>query len=109
MLVKVYRGTRIQEAENLCHTCRHAHIIRGTRDDDEIIMCGAAVMRTTRITFKVTECTEYLDHREPSYHELYEQAWILRRATRRRPAGFVRPKERDAALRRFRVDPVEDE
>jgi hypothetical protein len=90
MLIKIHGGTAVQHAESLCDTCRHARIVRGRRLDEELVICSAVVMETIRITFKVTDCSEYSDQREPSYHELLEKAWILQPASKRRPAGFVR-------------------
>lgn len=90
MLVKVYGGTTIGEGEGLCDTCRHSRIVRGRRLDEEIVFCNALYAATIRITFKVMTCTDYVDEREPSYHELMEKAWILRPASKRRAAGFVR-------------------
>jgi len=93
MVIKIYGGTRIQAAPNLCETCRCSRIVRGTRDSEEIVFCSAMAMDPVRITFKVTSCTDYVDGTMPPYHELVQQAWILTPATRRRPAGFVRGSE----------------
>jgi hypothetical protein len=90
VLVKVYGGTTVGEGESLCDTCRHSRIVRGRRLDEEIVFCNALYAATIRITFKVTTCTDYVDDREPSYNELMEKAWILRPASKRRAAGFVR-------------------
>ena len=90
MLLKIYGGTPVQEGDSLCDTCRHSRIVRGRRLEDELVVCGALVMEAVRITFKVTSCSEYADGREPTYHELFEKAWILRPQTKRRPAGFIR-------------------
>jgi hypothetical protein len=90
MLVKVYGGTTVGEGESLCDTCRNSRIVRGRRLEEELVFCDAVCMRPIRITFKVTTCTDYIDDREPSYHELMQQAWILRPASKRREAGFVR-------------------
>jgi hypothetical protein len=90
MLIKIHRGTAVHEGESLCETCSHSRVIRGRRLDEEIVVCNAAYMHAVRVTFKVTSCTEYQDSREPSYHELLEKAWILRPASKRRAAGFVR-------------------
>lgn len=90
MLVKVRGGTPAQTGESLCDTCRHARIARGRRLDEELVVCGAIVMEVVRITFKVSSCTEYSDAREPTYHELFQKAWILRPPTKRRTAGFIR-------------------
>jgi hypothetical protein len=90
MLIKVYGGTRPQEQESLCDSCRHSGIVRGRTLKEEIVFCRALVMQSVRITFKVTSCSDYDDDREPSYCELVEKAWILTPGSRRRPAGFVR-------------------
>ena len=90
MLIKIYGGTRLQEAENLCESCRCARIVRGRRCDEEIVFCNAMAMDPVRIQFKVTSCSDYADARQPQYHELLEKAWILTPKTRRRPAGFIR-------------------
>ncbi len=91
MLIKIYRGTSAQTGESLCDTCRFSRIIRGRRLDEEIVLCTATMMDSSiPVSFKVTSCSEYLDDRQPSYQELFEKAWILRPATKKRPAGFVR-------------------
>jgi hypothetical protein len=93
MLIKIYGGTRLQEAGNLCEDCRSARIIRGRRNEEEIVFCTAVAINPVRIAFKVTSCTDFVDAREPPYHELFEKAWILTGKTRRRPAGFVKGSE----------------
>jgi hypothetical protein len=110
MLVKVYGGTAAQNNDSLCETCRHSRIIRGRRLDEELVICSAMPMRTVQITFKVTTCSDHLDDREPSYYELLEKAWILRPASRRRPAGFVRASDlnRREAARLF-ADAVDED
>lgn len=93
MLIKVYGGTPATGDESLCETCSHSRITKGHRLEEELVLCHAAPMENIRITFRVTSCTEYLDAREPSYHELLERAWILKPGSSRRPAGFVRADE----------------
>ena len=90
MLTKVYGGTERLDGASLCETCRLSRITRGPRLEDEIVFCNAGAMRDVQIAFKVTTCTHYVDQREPSYMEMFEQAWILRPSTKRRAAGFVR-------------------
>jgi hypothetical protein len=90
MLIKIYGGTRLQEEDNLCESCRCARIVRGRRSGEEIVFCNAMAMDPVRIVFKVTSCSDYVDARVTPYHELVEKAWILTPRTRRRPAGFVR-------------------
>jgi hypothetical protein len=65
----------------------------GTAARRRDVICGASCMEGLRVTFRVTSCTEYVDATAPTVHELYERAWILRPATKRRPAGFVRASE----------------
>jgi hypothetical protein len=110
MLIKVYRGTAVQDGQPLCDTCRHSRIIRGRRLEEELIFCDAMMMRTVQINFKVTSCSNYVDDREPSYHELFEKAWILRPASEQRAAGFVRAADLNAKeASRFFADPTERE
>jgi hypothetical protein len=90
MLIKIYGGTRLQESASLCETCRCSRIVRGRRNDEELVFCDAMAMETVRIGFEVTTCSAYVDARLPSYHELLEKAWVLTPATRRRAAGFVK-------------------
>lgn len=100
MLIKVYGGTRNEPAASLCESCRFSRIVRGRTLDEEIVFCDAGATDTTRIAFKVTSCSNYLDSRVPSIGELFEKAWVLKPATRRRAAGFVRGsdlREKEAA------------
>ena len=90
MRLKVYRGTPPQSGRTLCETCKHSTITRGRRLEEEIIRCEAQSVGTTFVTFVVTECSAYLDAALPSYHELFEKAWVLRPRDGRHPAGFVR-------------------
>ncbi len=90
MRVRVQDGTPRHDGQSLCETCRWSRIIRGRTLDEEIVECDASHVRPMRITFKVTSCSDYADNRLPTYHELVHQAWILRPATKRRGAGFVR-------------------
>jgi hypothetical protein len=90
MLIKIDRGTPRQDADALCDTCRHSRIRRGRRLEEELVICDALGMHPVQIIFKVTSCSDYIDDREPSYHELFEKAWILRPASKQRAAGFVR-------------------
>jgi hypothetical protein len=102
MLIKIYGGTRLQEAPNLCETCRCSRIVRGRRNDEELVFCDAMAMETVRIGFAVTTCSAYIDSRLPSFHELLEKAWVLTPGSRRRAAGFVKGSELEGKdLHRF--------
>jgi hypothetical protein len=93
MHVKIRNGTVSNGERSLCETCRHSLIVRGRTLGEEIVRCQATPMTTTRITFKVTSCSDYHDAREPSFIQLMEQAWILQPGSKRRQAGFVRGRD----------------
>ena len=93
MRIHVRGGTPLNHGDSLCHTCRFSRIIRGRALDEEIVICEAGHMTQTRITFKVTSCSDYSDNRVPTFGELVQQAWILKPGSKRRSAGFVRPTE----------------
>jgi hypothetical protein len=110
MRIKVYGGTVPNDGDSLCDTCRNSRITRGRRIDEEMVFCEASHLRTTRITFKVTSCSEYSDHRHPSCFELMQQAWILQPASRKQPAGFVRASDlREEEFSKFMADLREHE
>jgi hypothetical protein len=89
MKLKVYGGTTCHSENTLCATCTHSRIIRGRSLDEEIIDCRVVGYGHRQITFRVTACSDYADSRLPSIMELMEQAWLLRRGSKRRPAGFI--------------------
>lgn len=107
MLIKIYGGTRPHGTDHLCESCRSSRIVRGHRNDEEIVFCDAMAMHPVQIAFKVTSCTDYIDGREPTYHELLEKAWVLTPGSRRRAAGFVKGSElRETELHKFMHDPT---
>ena len=89
MRVKVYGGTMSDSGETLCSTCSRSTITRGRSLDEEIIDCHIIGLGSRRITFRVISCSGYNDARLPSMMELLENAWVLRRGSKRRPAGFI--------------------
>lgn len=93
MHVKVYGGTMSHSDETLCSTCSHSTITRGRSLDEEIIDCHLIGMGQRRITFRVTSCSAYVDARLPTMMQLMENAWVLRRGSKQRPAGFIHGKD----------------
>jgi hypothetical protein len=91
MRLKVYGDSANQTT--LCATCTHSRIIRGRSTSEEIIDCRVIGHGHRRITFRVTSCSEYVDSRLPPIMELMENAWVLRRGSKRRPAGFIHGKD----------------
>src|SRR4051812_47087667 len=105
MVIKVHNGTVWSSERILCRTSLHATIARAQRLEEELVQCHAGTMTTTRITFKVTFCSSYIDVRKPSYMEMLEDAWILQPASKKRPAGFVRASDmRERELRTIIAD-----
>lgn len=90
MHIKIHGGTPRTDEASLCDSCRHSRVTRGSRIDEELVLCEASQMQAIRITFKVTSCSHYTDERFPTYYELLHQAWIFQPASRRKAAGFVR-------------------
>ena len=93
MYVKVRGGTMSDGANSLCSTCSRSTITRGRSLDEEIVDCQMVGIGHRRITFRVTSCSGYVDARLPSLMQLMENAWVLRRASKRRPAGFIHGKD----------------
>ena len=74
----------------LCHSCKHALVVKGSRAGDEIIQCARV---EERITFPVTSCTGYVDRQHPSLYDMEDIAWVLRTDAKRNEIGFVRSKD----------------
>lgn len=99
MRLKIHEGTARDDEPPLCHTCRHATIIRGRALRDEIVDCGLLYGEDSRINFPVASCSGYSDRRQPTLRHMEEIAWVLRTDKRKKPIGFVparelRPRER---------------
>jgi len=77
------------ERASLCYTCRYATIVRGARLRDEIINRSVLGYRNNRVTFPVTNCTDYVGRQHPSLRDMEEAAWILRTDAKRTRVGFV--------------------
>ena len=87
---KIYGGTAVNGERSLCATCRFATIVKGRSLDEEVVHCQSITTNGMRVPFKVTSCTSHSDIDQPTYMQLLEDAWILKPASRRKPAGFVR-------------------
>jgi hypothetical protein len=92
MKIKV-RGGAMSYDETLCSTCTRSTITRGRGLDEEIVHCHLNGLGHREITFRVVSCSAYTDARLPSLMELMENAWVLRKGSKRRPAGFIHGKD----------------
>lgn len=45
MRIKIHGGTAQAGRFSLCHTCRHATVVRGARLRDEIVQCSMLAYR----------------------------------------------------------------
>jgi hypothetical protein len=90
MKVRIHGGTVNHGESPLCHTCRHATVVRGRRLGDEIIECAAL---ESRITFPVTFCNKHVHRSHPTLWEMEDIAWVLRTDPKRNQIGFVRSKD----------------
>jgi hypothetical protein len=88
MRVKIQGGTADHGAPSLCLSCRWATVIRGPRLNNEIVECAQLSEHSRRITFPVTQCTDYADRRRASLREMQEIAWVLRSDPLRKRVGF---------------------
>ena len=89
MRIKIHGGTVQNGQSSLCHTCRHATVVRGARLRDEIVECAMLGHRDNRVGFPVTSCTDYVGRQHPSLREVEETAWVLRTDAKRHRVGFV--------------------
>jgi hypothetical protein len=97
MSVYVRNGTPI-DGPSLCETCCNAHVQRGYRLSEEIVLCTAN-NPDRRVPFRVRECTSYIDKNRQSLYEMEQMAWILAPRGLKRAAGFV-PQEQVRAIGR---------
>ncbi|MDP1570183.1 MAG: hypothetical protein Q8L86_09280 [Vicinamibacterales bacterium] len=90
MYVKVHGGTVQHGDPPLCHTCRHATVVKGVSARHEIIECRRLSTPHDHVRFPVTSCTGYSDRRQPSLDDMEDIAWVLRTDVKRHQIGFVR-------------------
>ncbi len=96
MKIRVHGGTARHDEPSLCLNCRSAKVVQGQSTQNHIVVCSQL---QTRITFKVTSCSEYLHRQHPSMWHMEDVAWILRTDPKRKQVGFVRSSDLRPALR----------
>ena len=89
-MIKVQGGTRSQNAQILCQSCRSATIVKGPAESQQIIKCHELNMV---VPFDVVECKSYDDKSQPTKHDFYQTAWILETKKAGREIGFKPYKE----------------
>jgi hypothetical protein len=91
MGIHVRNGTPLH-GPSLCETCSHAHIEKGYRESEELILCGANYPMH-RVQFPMRECTGYVDKTRLGLNAMERIAWVLAPQGSKRTAGFVRASE----------------
>jgi hypothetical protein len=91
MSVNVKNGTPLH-GPSLCETCSNAHIQRGYRASEELVLCTANSL-DRRVLFSVRECSSYRDKNRQSLYEMEKTAWILQPRGSKRAAGFLPSEE----------------
>jgi len=72
---------------SLCNTCTWAHIVTGFRESELLVVC-TDVSPNIFMTFKVRECTGYLDRNRPDYDAMKKLAIDIRPSGTLKPVGF---------------------
>lgn len=93
MGVYVRNGTPL-DGPSLCETCWYGQLTRGYRQGDEIVVCHATDP-ALHLTFRVRECTGYLDKTRQTLYEMRKIAWNLAPRGSKRRAGFLPPAHND--------------
>ena len=89
MGVHVKNGTPVY-GPSLCDTCVNAHIERGYRESEDLVICQTTYPEH-RVKFRVRQCSSYTERKRQSLKRMEQIAWtIMAKGTRRR-TGFVRP------------------
>ncbi len=91
MGVHVRNGTPLH-GPSLCETCVNAHIKKGFRESEELVVCQATYPEH-RVPFRVRECSGYIEVKRQSLKQMEDMAWILAPKGVKRQAGFVPPQE----------------
>ena len=91
MSIHVKNGTPA-ERESLCASCSNAHIERGYRQSEELVICRSTYPEHL-VTFRVRECSGYIEKQRETLYEMKKIAWILDEHGHTRKMGFVPAKE----------------
>jgi hypothetical protein len=89
MSVKVKNGTPMH-GPSLCETCVRAHIAKGYRESEVLVICGYTSPEH-RVTFSVSECSSDVDKNRQTLYEMGRIAWTVAPRGPMRAAGFVSP------------------
>jgi len=93
MDVRIENGTPIH-GQPLCEACVHAHIVKGFRESDVMVVCQASYPERL-VPFHVRECSRFIEVKRQTLKQMEEIAWVLDPRGSKRRAGFVPAGELD--------------
>ena len=91
MSVHIKNGTPLH-GESKCQTCSKAHIQRGFRETEEVVVCQATYPEH-RVRFRVRECSSYNELERQTLKQMEDIAWVVEPRGSKRKAGFVHASE----------------
>lgn len=87
MSVHIKDGTPLH-GESKCYTCSRAHIERGFRESEVVVVCQATYPEH-RVRFRVRDCSSYIELEHQTLKQMEEIAWVVEPRGSKRRAGFV--------------------
>ncbi|HXZ11525.1 MAG TPA: hypothetical protein VEG64_03950 [Candidatus Sulfotelmatobacter sp.] len=87
MTIQLKRGTAL-DGRSLCESCLHAHLVRGFRENEEMVVCQATYPGE-RIPFRVRECSGFAERQRQTLSQMEKIAWVLTPKGVKRQAGFA--------------------
>lgn len=94
--IHIKNGTPM-DAQSKCASCRHAHIMRGFRESEEIAYCTVSYGPALVVPFKVYECSSYADRNRPTWKQMEDLAIDVLPLSSAKAAGFCAQPHADSA------------
>jgi hypothetical protein len=108
MSFNVKNGTPMH-GPSLCETCDRAHIVRGYRESELLVVCRATYEPERLVPFPVRECSSYVNKNAFTLYDMEKIAWTIAPRGPKRAAGFVMPGGLTEDEREFEIVLKEDE
>ena len=90
---RVRNGTPNFTEPSLCNTCREGQRVEGSRFEENVTLCHSRGSTPFRITWRVTECSDYDNKSNPALWDLKKIAWKLSKDDKTSVCGFLDPKK----------------
>jgi hypothetical protein len=102
MSFKVKNGTPVH-GPSLCETCDRAHIVRGCRESELLVVCRATYEPERLVPFPVRECSSYVNKNAFTLFDMEKIAWTIAPRGPKRAAGFFTPDGSTDDQREFEI------